>query len=298
MIICTLQLSVLDAEPISLKVASDTQWLLHLDWEHFQSTQVGGFINETFLNPHREKIREELKRDWGFDFDWDKFQSITAFGNDYNAEQGSLLLVRSELDLQTSFHELLESKVDAGLGPLKIQPIKSKLDNLYAIAGELYVAIEPNGLFLLGRTRKQIEESKSMLDSSQTPINQVDAFADYPVLPERLIFLAIADGFDNFSKIPSQARVLKMSKGARIALCETDETLLVQMELKTKDAKTSAQIHAVLQGMITLAMLSGNDERLADLAESVRISNREEIVTMKLELPIERALNTLKRFAE
>lgn len=281
-----------------LKVTADIQWLLHLDWEHFQGTQIGNCINQSFLNSHREKIKKDIKGDLDFDFDFDKLQSITAFGRDYNLEKGSIFLIRSESELQESFHNLLESKVDEGFGPLKIQPIKSTLQNLYAFAGEFYVAVEPEGLFLLGRSRKQVEEAKITLSESQMSVKKVEAFADYPALSDRPIFFAVAESYGGFAEFLLKYRVLQMSRGARIALCEGDETLLLQADLKTKDKKTSAQIHSILQGILTLTMLSGGDEKMTELAEATSISSQKTIVTMRLELPIERALQVIRDFSK
>ena len=283
-----------------LKVSSDTKWLVHVDLEGFRGTQVGKFVDETLLGPHREKLQADIKRELGFELDWNQVKSLTAFGNDYEIkpESAGLLMLKTDTKLQTNFKQLLESKIESGFGPVTIQPIKSKLDNLYAIAGELFVALEPDGLFLFGKTRGQVEGAKATLTASQTPLNQSEAFASYPTLPNTMVFLAVADAFGDFAKIPPQAQVLKMSKGARIALCETDEKILLQAELKTPDAKSSRQILAVIQGMVTLAMLSGGDERIVEIAEAINVSTRDAIVTMKLELPIDRALGTLKRFAQ
>ena len=283
-----------------LNVASDTKWLVHLDFESFRGTQVGDFVNQSILGPHRDKIRTDFKNDFDFDLDWDKIKSITAFGSDYQIkpEQAGLMLIRTEPELQANFHQLLESKVDAGFGPLKIQAIKSDLNHLYAIAGELYIAVEPNGLFLVGKSRKQVETAKTTLSQAGIPIAEAEAFTQYPSLPNTMIFMAVADAFGDFDGIPAQARVLQLSKGGRLALCETDENIMLQLELKTKDKKTSRQIHSVAQGMLTLAMLGSDDERLIELAEAIHVSSGESIVTMKLELPIERALGTLKRFTK
>ncbi len=292
---------VTNAGPLDeLRVTSDTKWLVHLDFDSFRHTQVGDFVNETLLGEHRDKIRSDFKRDFNFDLDWDKIKSITAFGSDYQIkpDQAGLMLIRTEPELQANFHQLLESKVDAGFGPLKIQPIKSEVEHLYAIAGELYIAVEPQGLFLLGKSRKQVETAKSVLAASSTPVQETEAFADYAELPNSMIFLAVADAFGEFNGLPAEARVLQLSKGGRLALCETDEDILLQLELKTKDKKTSRQIHSIVQGLLTLAMLGSEDERLTELAEAINVSSGDAIVTLKLELPIERALGTLKRFSK
>ncbi len=289
------------ADPIDqLKVTTDTKWLVHLDLESFRKTQVGTYVNDTLLGQEREKIRADFKRDFNFDLNWDGIQSITAFGNSFaeNVDQEGVLMIRTEPQLHTDFHTLLESKVDAGFGPLKIQPIKSSLEHLYSLAGELYVAVEPQGLFLLGKSRKQVEAAQTRLAAAHVPVNKVEPFADYPNLPNTMIFLAVADAFNNFTKIPPQARVLQMANGGRIALCETDETMLLQMELKTQDTKASRQIHSVVQGMLTLAMLSDADKRLTELAEAIQVSSADAMVTLKLELPIDRALGTLKRYTK
>ncbi|MCS1412016.1 MAG: hypothetical protein M2R45_05219 [Verrucomicrobia subdivision 3 bacterium] len=294
-----LVISAAQAGPLDqLKVSSDAKWLVHLDLESFRNTQIGAYINDTLLASHREKIREEFKRELGFDLDWNGIKSFTAFGSEYNdhPETARVMLIRTAPELQTEFHNLLESKVDAGFGPLKIQPIKSKLEHLYSLAGELYIAVEPQGLFLLGKSRKQVESARLTLKGS-TPVTQAEAFADYPSLPDTMIFLAVADGFTNNANIPPQARVLQLSKGARFAVCEADETILAQIEIKTTDRKTSKQIHSVVQGMLTLAMLNSGDERLMELTEAIHVDSAESMVTMKMELPVDKAIGTLKRYA-
>ena len=294
-----LLLQVLASPLKDLKVSGDTKWLLHLDLESFFSTRIGRFVNETLIASQKEQIQTNLKRDFDFDLDWKQIHSITAFGSDYQSQPdtAAVLLLQTGGALQAEFHQLLESKIDTGFGPLEILPIKSQIEHLYSIGGELYIALEPEGRFLLGKSRKQIEAAQQLLAKSQTRALEAEAFTHYPDLPNTIIFLAVADGLGELASVPPQARILQMSNGGRLAVCETDKSVLLQVELRTKDKKTSQQIHSVVQGMLSLVLLSNADERLTELAQAIEVSSGEAMVTLKLELPLERAMETLKQFS-
>ena len=281
----------------SIRIASDAKWVVHLDWERFRSTRIGAYADETWLSTQRERIRTDFKHDFNFDFYWNGVQSVTAFGWEYDnrPDRAGVLLIRTSPEIQKELRQLLESKIISDFTPLKIQPLESAFEHLYSIAGELYVAVEPGGLFLLGKSRRQLEAARQVSDSDAA--SRIEAFADYPALPESVILLAAADAFSDGEQFPLQARVLQTAKGARLAVCETDETLLVQMELKTADEQTGRQIQSVIRGILALSALGAGGEWqwITDLAQAVQVNHEGLLVTLKLELPIEEAIGMLNQ---
>ncbi len=286
----------------SIRIASDAKWVVHLDWEKFRGTQIGAYVEETWLPAQREHIRAGFERDFDFDFYWDGVQSVTAFGWEYDArpEKAGVLLIRASLEIQKELRQLLESKIIADFTPLKIQSLESEFEHFYSIAGELYVAVEPGGLFLLGKSRRQLEEARQSSDAGGVEASRIEAFADYPALPESVILLAAADAFAEGGRFPLQARVLQMAKGARLAVCETDEMLLVQVELKTADEQSGGQIQSVIQGILALATLGAGGEWqwLTDLAQAVQVRHEGLLVTIQVELPIEKAIGMLNQYVK
>lgn len=283
----------------SLRIAADAKWVVHLDWEKFRSTQIGAYVEETWLSAQRERVWADFKPDFDFDFYWDGIQSVTAFGREYDGrpEKAGVLLIRTSDEIQRELRRLLESKIIADFTPLKIQPLESGFEHFYSIAGELYVAVEPGGLFLVGKSRRHLEEARQSPDAGGVAASRIEAFADYPALPESAILLAAADAFADGGQFPLQARVLQTAQGARLAVCETEETLLIQMELKTADEQSGGQIQSVIQGILALAALGAGGEWqwLADLAQAVQINQNGLLVTLQLELPIEKAIGMLKQ---
>ena len=281
----------------SIRIAADAKWVIHLDWEKFRSTQIGAYVNETWLSAQRKRL--QFKPDFDLDFYWDGVQSVTAFGWEYDdrPEKAGVLMIRTSPEIQKELRQLLESKIIADFTPLKIQPLESGFEHFYSIAGELYVAVEPGGLFLLGKSRRQLEAAKQSSDAGGVPSSQIEAFADYPALPESVILLAAADAFADGGQFPLQARVLQTAQGARLAICETDETLLVQMELKTADEQSGRQIQSVIRGILALAALGAGGEWqwLTDLAQAIQVDHNGLLVALKLELPIEKAIGMLNQ---
>lgn len=286
----------------SIRIASDAKWVVHLDWEKFRGSQIGTYVEETWLSAQRERLWADFKRDFDFDFYWDGVQSVTAFGWEYDdrPEGAGVLLIRASSEIQKELRQLLESKIIADFTPLKIQTLESEFEHFYSIAGELYVALEPDGLFLLGKSRRQLEAARRSADAGGEEASRIEAFADYPALPESVILLAAADAFAEGGRFPLQARMLQTAKGARLAVCETDETLLVQMELKTADERSGRQIQSVIQGILALATLGAGGEWqwLTDLAQAVQVSHEGLLVALKVELPIEKAIGMLNQYVK
>lgn len=135
----------------SIRIAADAKWVVHLDWEKFRGSQIGAYLEETWLSAQRERIWTGFERDVDFNFYWGGVQSVTAFGWEYDGrpEKAGVLLIRTSLEIQKELRQLLESKIIADFTSLKIQWIESEFEHFYSIAGELYVAVEPGDCFCL-----------------------------------------------------------------------------------------------------------------------------------------------------
>ena len=280
------------------QVAADAKWLLHVDLEQFRATKTGSYFVREILESKLARPKEDLKRDLNFDLDVTRISSITAYGTDYqrHPDANGVLIVKTDLDVAAALDGLIEKfskEGGEGAGPVKRE--KQGAATTYSLHnGEGFVCVHPGKLVLLGKSHEAVEKAEAVLSGKSANLSTGKAFSGFPEGPKAFFFLAIAEGFNEDAPLPPHAKVLKMTDGARLVLGENAANLFLNLALKAKSAEVMTQMQQVIQGTVALASLSQQENPdLIQLAQSVKVSGDDKMVTVGVEFPVEKAIQLL-----
>ena len=147
---------------------------------------------------------------------------------------------------------------------------------------------------VLSKSREAVEKAEAVLNGKSANLSTGKAFSGFPETPKAFFFLAIAEGFNEDAPLPPQAKVLKMTEGARLILGENAGSLFLNLALKAKSSEVMTQMQQVIQGTVALASLSQPENPdLMQLAQSVKVSGDDKMVTVGVEFPVEKAIRLL-----
>jgi len=264
---------------------------------------VGDYIINQVLN---SKLGP-LTRQFGFDLDWSKVRSLTAYGAGYEPKSSfkGVLLIKTELDLQKSLDAAVEkTSQENDKRPAAIQKTQEGDVTTYSLKDQLFVSFKPKRPVVIGKSLDSIEKADEVLSGTSPNLASTKTFSEYPKPQDPFFFIGAVDAFRSGAEIfgdshdgdamNPQAKILKLAEGGRVVLGEDSGQLSLDLSLKAKSSEVVTQIQQVIQGMIALASLSQPDNQdLQQLAQSAKVSSAGNIVTLKLGYPAEQAVSLL-----
>ena len=284
------------------RISADAKWLLHADLEAFRTSQMGGYLQTNFLNEHLRQVSSSLKFDAGALLQ--KFSSITAYGSGFKKQDPEASLATGVLVLQTDAQgqQIVEGTLAAQLLANTNSPLK-KLQTqpypLYAVGTDLYGAIQPNGVILLGKSRERIEHASQVLAGKLPSLKDGKQFTDFPATSDSFLFVGIAADFNELADIPPEAKVLQMAEGIRISLGEKADLLIAEVALKSKSQEVVAQIQQVLQGIMALVSLGQPENQdLAELVRNSQVTTVDQFVAVAMKFPVAKALTLVTQMGK
>lgn len=279
------------------QVGSDAKWLLHLDLDKFRSSQVGTYFTRQVLEQKLSQPKADLKREFNFDLDVSKISSITAYGTDYGSkpDANGVLVIKTTLDVGKALDAAIEKfSPNAGDGQGGIKKTQQGSTVRYSVNDDVFVTIHPGNLVVVAKSPAPNQKASEVLSGKSANLASGKAFSGFPDVQKAFFFLGIAEAFNSDVPIPPQANVLKMADGGRLVLGENADRLFLNVALKAKNSEVVTQIQQVIQGLVALASLSKAENKdLMQLAQSAKVSADENIVSLSLEFPVERAIEKL-----
>ena len=279
------------------QVGSDAKWLLHLDLDKFRASKVGTYFTRQVLEQKLSQPKADLKREFNFDLDISKISSITAYGTDYGSkpDANGVLVIKTTLDVEKALDSAIEKlSPNAGDGQGGIKKTKQGSAVLYSVNDDVFVTLHPGNLVVVAKSREPNQKASEVLAGKSANLTSGKAFSGFPDVQKAFFFLGVAEAFNADVPIPPQANVLKMADGGRLVLGENADRLFLNVALKAKNSEVVTQIQQVIQGLVALASLSKTENKdLMQLAQSARVSADENLVSLNLEFPVERAIEKL-----
>jgi hypothetical protein len=275
-------------------VSADAKWLLHWDVEGFRKTEVGDYFGREVLDKKLAKGREDLKTHVGFDFDWRKVRSLTAYGTSYDPhpEGKGVLVVQSDMDVEKGFEGAITKLAEMGVGDGgPVRRIEPGPRALYGINDDVFFATQPGKPVLISKSREELRRAREVLEGKRDTFKTSHTLAGFPSLPEHFFLLAGAEGFNELAPIAPKAQVLKLAEGLRLTLGEAKNQLALNLSLKAKTEEVTQQIQQVVQGLIALVALGQvENPDLQQLVQSAKVSTHEKLVTVDLRYPVDKAI--------
>lgn len=282
------------------EVSADAKWLLHLEAAQFRASKVGGYIITEILVKQLSRPVEEMKRKFKLDADLDKIlggiNSITIYGTDYQAPQDhAVLLIRTSPEIEKILVGFLAGMALAGTNiPVQVTQTQEGSVSFYAVQNTAYCAVLPGKVIAVGRTREITEKAAQVLAGKAPALASGAAFGGFDDVKEAFFFLGVAEGFNAGPGLPPQAKLLQVANAGRVAVGEDSNQLFLNLALHGKTPEVVMQMQEVMQGIIAIGSLSQpQDKDVAQLLQSIKVSSANNIVNVRVDYPVERAIAQL-----
>jgi hypothetical protein len=282
------------------EVSADAKWLLHLDGGQFRASKVGGYIITEMLEKQLSRPVEEMKRNLKLDLDLGKIlggiNSITIYGTDYQSPQDhAVLLIRTSPEIEKILVGFLAGMALAGTNfPVQVTQTQEGSVSFYAMQNTAYCAVLPGKVMAVGRSREITEKAAKVLAGKAPALTSGAAFGGFGDIKEAFFFLGVAEGFNAGPGLPPQAKLLQVADAGRVAVGEDSDRVFLSLALRGKTPEAVMQMQQVMQGIIAIGSLSQpQDKDIAQLLQSIKVSASDNIVNVRVDYPVERAIAQL-----
>jgi hypothetical protein len=282
------------------QISADAKWLVHLEAAQFRATKVGSFITTELLEQKLGQAAAKLKEKAKLDLDAKKIigglNSITIYGADYQSPQDhSVLLIGTSPELQKILVGFLAGMVLAGTNaPVHVTQTAQGSVTFYAVGEMAYCAVLPDKVIAIGRSRAATENAAKVLDGKAPSLASSAAFGGFGEMKEPFFFVGMAEDFNVGDNLPPQARLLQVADAGRVALGESSDQVFLSLALRAKTPDVVAEMQQVVQGLIAIGSLSQpQDKDLGRLLQSIKVSTTGNIVNVRAEYPVDKAIEKL-----
>jgi hypothetical protein len=275
------------------QISADAKWILHLDVERFLRGKIGAHLIENVVEKQAAAAKQQLKNDLGFDLDWSKILSLTAYGSGYQPDRdtSAVILLRTRLDLKSA----LDAAMTREIPGLEVRKSGDTARPLYSLNDNAFAAFESSELVLVSQHRDAIDKARAVLSGARPNLTGAAAVSGYPDTPAGFFLIALADGFGQQADLPPTAAILRQALGAQVVLGEVGDRLRLDLNLKTASADSARQIQMVAQGLLALATLNAEQNPdLKKLTQAASINVAGPILTLGAELPIADVIQRLR----
>ena len=264
------------------KVAQDAKWVLHLDFDAFRKTAVGGQLTEKVLQPKLAEVEAKMKFDLSLDFK--NISSLTAYGPSFQKDTDGVLILTTTGDVKKDLDTLVGMEALTDGEEADVTMVQQKPYLLYSLKG-VFIAPSVGGSVLVAKSKEQIERGRDVIEGKAASLAKSALFRDYPDVSDTFFFLGMAEGFNAARNIPPQAQVLRETEGGRLVLGENDKNLFVNLVFKGKNEESSLKIQQILQGLCALASLSQQNKDLTELLSQTKIASSGRNVSVDVRFP-------------
>lgn len=268
-------------------ISADTKWLLHLDADAFRDSAVGAHLINNLLQPRLDK-EEQIKK-LNLSLNLQNISSITAYGTGFDKNPDCVLILKTTADVKKDLDTLSGMAALGGADFIKM--VEDKPDLLYSFQNSLFIAPgKPANTVFVGKSRQQVERARDVALGKEESLAKSETFSSFPEASSKPFFLAMIDDLNRAPHMPPQAQVLKEARGGRVAMGEIDQNVFVNLVLRGKDEEGTAKIQQVLQGIVALVSMSQDNKEITELANSTKISSRDENVVVNLQCPVAKVI--------
>ena len=270
------------------KIPSSANWIAHLDFEAFRSSEIGAFVLEDILKaPHIEQKMTGLKNAFGVDIDQLGF--VTAHGSGKKDEgfiyaQGGFNT--KQLEGFASLNEKVEIKTVKGhkiYSAPKVAFSPLGPDSMIAATNEEILKAGLNAR--LGNNTKQ---------KNNPVLNRLNELVKKPIV-------TITAQIPKVRKMEKPGRsisateqaIMEKLAWAGVALGESGASIRIACVMNTENIETAEHMENVLRGVSSLLSLSTeieplfqNDPKLNKIIPHIKtsVSRKSQIVGMQLEM--------------
>ncbi len=267
-------------------VPADAAWLAHLDVEALLGSTIGKALLEEAGDLHGglDGI-EELNRELGIDLRTD-LKSLTLFGGGGDPEDDavSVAVTNARADVAV---ERLTAKESVETLDLDGQTVFVIPDGC---GGETYVHVRrgkgvAQRLVLCSRSRDSMRRALAVVAGDAPSLTRQDAGILGTRPRSGSILFAAAGPLQDLQAIRPASEIFRLARGITIDLGETEDEMRGEATLFANDEEAAANMADVVQGMVALGHLLGDEDaelaRWRDVLAGVNVSSRDAAITVR-----------------
>ena len=273
------------------KIAAGAKWVVHLDFEAFRKSALGGHFISSVLEPRIEA--QEFLRSTTLSINLTNISSLTAYGPNFEKDGAGVLLLKTTADVKKDLDTLVGMASLSENEKKDLTMVQQKPFPLYSLKDDVFLAPVAGTGILLAKSSESIERARDIAAGKGESLATSGAFKDYADASGAFI-VVMAHGFNTMAKIPPQAQVLRETDGGRLAIGEKEsekgKNVFVNLMFKGKDEESSTRIQQVLQGIVALVSMSQQNKDVTDLASATKIVGEGRTVSVNLQFPTAKAI--------
>ena len=275
-------------QPDMEKIPQNANWVAHVNFETFRSSEVGSFVLKEILKlPQMKQKLDGLKI--GFGVDIDQLGFVTAYGS--GAKNEGVIFAKGgfntkQLEGFASLNEKVEIKTVKGqkiYSSPKVAFSPLGPDSMIAATKEELLKAGLNAR--LGNNKKQ--KNNPILDRLNELVKKPIATITAQIPKVRKMEKPLK------SISPTEQAIMEKLDWAGFALGESGASIQIACVMNTEDIKTAEHMENILRGVSSLLSLSTeieplfqNDPKLNKIIPHIKtsVSRKSQIVGMQLEM--------------
>lgn len=265
-------------------VASDAQWVAHMNFDKVRATELGQFMLAEMDRGKCKQKLEETKAFLNMDPSRD-IASATIYGRTVGEHSGVSIIdakydKASLMDFLTRLDGYMTHSVE-GYSVSSWDAHKGCKKDMRS-----YAIFLPSGMVAVSDSLAEVANAADVLEGKKPSL---DGASILNLSNQgQATFMAAALKVDDAEKIPAKAAILRQSESVFVSASESDGNILLRMKLDTADAETALNVDSIARGMLAMMYLQSQEKPdLAVIARGVAISTEGKEVSIRMKLAVD-----------
>jgi len=286
LIVCLFLSAPLLAGPLLRnQVSSTANWVVHADYERFNSSPIGQLIRKELVAQGIEEKLVNFANIFSF-HPLNDVRDITLYGNGKDRQKAVVLIDgnfnREKLEALVRTnpqHQEIQYGDILIHGWMHEEKQKDGTTNSFMMFGCLY----QDKIVVMSSGQETIKLALDVLRGSANSAAD-GQFKAATLNAPGAFFQVAANGVGDIAGEEPQAAVLKQTDKLGLAIGENEGKFYIDLGLIAKGEEAAQSINKVLEGIIAFATLSGEQQpKLAELAQKVKLSCAQNTVGVRFE---------------
>ncbi|MCD6392636.1 MAG: hypothetical protein J7M40_03930 [Planctomycetes bacterium] len=275
-------------------VSGDANWVAHVDVERFNNTEIGRIIRRHLDKAGELQKLEAFKAVSSFN-PLDDVRNVTIYGTGKEKEN-AVAVIHAKFDKETLLNLLGQNATHKEVKYGKYQ-IQSWIDDKHKgnEAERQYGSFHGKDTVVIGSGLDAVKKSLDVLDGEAKNARQKKVFRLLKKAPEGAVVVAAANGLGKMAEQWDQAVMLKNTNQSCLLIGENEGAFYIDLKLDATSPKTATELTQMIQGLIALLNLAGNDQpEVAKLAAAIKLTTKKKLVHVHFEKDVEEIAAVLR----
>jgi hypothetical protein len=220
---------------------------------------------------------------------------VTIYGRGKEKEN-AVVVIQANFDKEMLLKLLAQNATHNGVEYGKYQ-IESWIDDKHKGNEDerQYGSFHGKDTIVIGTGLDAVKKSLDVLDGEAKNARQKKVFRLLKKAPKGAVVVAAANGLGKMAEQWDQAVMLKNTNQSCLLIGETEDAFYIDLKLDATSSKTATELTQMIQGVIALLNLAGNDQpQVAELAAAIKLTTKKKLVHVHFEKDVEEVAAVLR----